>query len=71
MIFHTANIETEADMHCCGKEKYTTGDKIQTFIFQIQGWRLEFHHLIKISHLKVTQFITDSVLKLDIKEQRQ
>lgn len=35
MIFHTANIETEADMHCFGKEKYTTGDKIKTFIFQI------------------------------------
>lgn len=43
MIFHTANIETEADMHCFGKEKYTTEDKIKTFIFQIQGWSLEFH----------------------------
>lgn len=54
MIFHTAGVETEADTRCSGKEKYTTGGKMKTFIFQIQGWSLEFHHPIKINHLKIT-----------------
>lgn len=71
MIFRTSRVETEAEMHCSGKEKYTTGGKIKTFVFQIQDQTLEFNHLIKINHLNITSFITDSVWKLDIKEQGQ
>lgn len=55
MIFFALLDLKPAEMHGSGKGKiYTNWGKIKTFIFQIQGQMLEFNHLIKINHLKIT-----------------
>ena len=60
IFFHTPRVKTEAEMHCSGKGKYTNEGKVKTFILLIQGQTLECNHLIKINHLKITEFTMQS-----------